>query len=125
MPEPSDGQVIIYPPAPAQPETPHGGPLVGLLKAEGGLDWPLALRILPPAVETRELRERIDSQASEVQRQAAEGQVDGDLLRRMSEDVARLREVLAEREGSLPVSDQAMADAGRFLRKVREALRTR
>jgi hypothetical protein len=97
------------------------GPLSGLLNAEGRLEWPLALRILPP--ETRDLRQQIDARAAEVQWQAASGQVDAGLLRDMNRDVDRLREVLADREDRLPVSDQAAAGARRFIRNLRDALK--
>ncbi len=109
-------------PAPSQAPNPKAGPLLGLLNAEGGLDWPLALRILPP--ETRDLRQQIDARAGEVQRQAAGGAVDAGLLRDTRRDVDRLRELLADREDRLPVSEQAKTDGRRFIRKLRGALAT-
>jgi hypothetical protein len=96
------------------------GPLLGLLNAEGGLDWPLALRILPP--ETSTLRQQIDARAGEVQRQAAAGSVDAGLLRDLNRDVGQLREVLADRADRLPVSAQATEDARQFIRKLRDTL---
>jgi len=107
-------------PARSQAQNAPVGPLLGLLNAEGGLDWPLALRILPP--EARTLRQQIDARASEVQRQAAAGPVDAGLLRDVNRDVGQLREILADREDRLPVSAQATADARQFIRKLRDAL---
>jgi hypothetical protein len=105
-----------------QTQNARAGPLLGLLKAEGGLDWPLALRILPP--ETRDLRQHIDVRAGEVQSQASAGKVDAGLLRDTSRDVEKLREILADRADHLPVSEQAMTDARQFIRKLRNALKT-
>lgn len=107
-------------PARGQAQNAKVGPLLGLLNAKGGLDWPLALRLLPPG--TRTLRQQIDARAGEVQRQAAVGMVDAGLLRDVSRDVGQLREVLADREDRLPVSAQATADARQFIRKLRDAL---
>jgi len=107
-------------PVPSQPANVTAGPLSGLLGAEGGLEWPLALRLLPP--EARDLRRQIDARAGEVQRQAAAGPVDAGLLRDMKRDVDRLRDLLADREDRLPVSEQATADGRRFIRKLRDAL---
>jgi hypothetical protein len=107
-------------PAPSQPPSPKAGPLLGLLNADGGLDWPLALRILPP--EARDLRQQMDARAGEVQRQAAAGAVDARLLRDMSRDLDRLHKILMDREDRLPVSEQATTDGRRFLQKLRGAL---
>jgi len=108
--------------AQGQNQNARSGPLLGLLNAEGRLDWPLALRVLPP--ETRDLRQRIDVRAGEVQSQAAAGKVDAGLLRDASRDVEKLREILVDRADRLPVSEQAMTDAWRFIRNLRNALKT-
>jgi hypothetical protein len=107
-------------PAPSQTASPAAGPLSGLLTAEGGLEWPLVLRLLPP--EARDLRQQIDARVGEVQRQAAAGSVDAGLLRDMNRDVEKLREILADRADRLPVSEQATADGRQFIRKLRHAL---
>jgi hypothetical protein len=120
----SDAYPIPYDwaaPAPSQTANAKAGPLTGLLNAEGGLDWPLALRILPP--EARDLRQQIGARAGEVQRQAAAGPVDAGLLRDLNRDVDKLREVLADRADRLPVSEQATVDARQFIRKLRDALK--
>jgi hypothetical protein len=55
----SGGYVNLYDPsafAQGQAQNASGGPLLGLLNAEGGLAWPLALRILPPEIEVRGAR---------------------------------------------------------------------
>ena len=108
-------------PAPSPMVNATVGPLSGLLNAEGGLEWPLALRLLPP--EARDLRRQLDARAGEVQRQAAAGPVDAGLLRDMKRDVDRLRDLLADREDRLPVSEQATAEARQFIGKLRHALR--
>jgi hypothetical protein len=106
-----------------QTQSAGGGPLVGLLNADGGLDWPLALRILPPGPGVSYLRQQLDARAAEVQRQAGAGQVDPALLRGMSRDVADLQALLADRGDFLPVSQQATNDARLFLRKLQDVLK--
>jgi hypothetical protein len=105
------------------PPNAGAGPLVGLLNPEGGLDWPLALRILPPGLEARDLRARLDARAGEVARQAAGGRVAPDLLRQANRDVDRLAALLADRSDALPVSRRATTDARLFLRRLRDALK--
>jgi hypothetical protein len=113
-----------YAPAQTEPRAVKAGPLVGLLNGEGTLDWPLALRILPPGPETRDLRRQIDARAAEVQRQATAGPVDPGLLKEMSRDVDRLREMLADKADRLSLPEQSKTDARQFLRKLRDALKT-
>ncbi len=48
--------------------------------------------------------------------------MDAGLLRDLNRDVDRLREILADREDRLPVSEQATADGRQFIRKLRDAL---
>jgi hypothetical protein len=97
--------------------------LVGVLNADGVLEWPLALRILPPGLETRDLRYRIDARAAELQREAAAGRVDAGVLREANRDVDRLGVLLAERGDFLPVSQQATTEGRQFLQRLRDALK--
>jgi hypothetical protein len=99
-------------------------PLTGTGDTAGGLDWPLALRILPPGPEVRALRQQIEARAQEVERQAKSGQVSPALVRQLSQDVDALGDILADRAASLPVSQQAIADAGRFIQKLRDTIKT-
>jgi hypothetical protein len=85
------------------------------------LEWPLALRILPPALETGPLREHVTRLAAEVERQAAAAEVEPRLLKALSADVSRLRQLLAERADFLPVSQTAKDDARRFLRQLSQS----
>jgi hypothetical protein len=109
-------------PATSQPRSAAAGPLFGLLNADGGLDWPLALRILPP--QTQDLRRLIDACVAKVQRQAADGPVSPALIRQASRYADQLQEILAARADFLPVSADATTDARRFIRKLRDALKT-
>jgi hypothetical protein len=109
-------------PAPAQSARPAAGPLAGLVDAQGGLDWPLALRILPPGPQVRSLRQQIDASASEVQRQTGSGQVNPALIRQMNRDLNTLNDLLADRAGALPISQQGIAEGGQFIQRLRDAL---
>jgi hypothetical protein len=68
------------------------------------LQWPLALRILPPGPETTALREHVSSLVAEAERQAADGEADPRLRKALAADVRRLQQLLAERGDLLPVS---------------------
>jgi hypothetical protein len=100
------------------------GVFQGLISANGGLDWPLALRILPPSLQTTPLRERIDSLVQQVQTEAGKGKVDSALLKEANHELNQLRERLAEKGDFLPVSQQATADAKEFVRRLQSALKT-
>jgi hypothetical protein len=123
MPSAYDSSAGTYAAAPAASQNATGGPLVGLANAEGGLDWPLALRILPPGLETSDLRKRIDARAAELQREAAGGQMDATVLREANRDVDRLGALLADRGDFLPVSQQATTEGRQFLERLRDALK--
>jgi hypothetical protein len=110
--------------APAQPTRPAAGPLAGLADAQGGLDWPLALRILPPGPQVRSLRQQIEASAAELQRQTSAGQVNPALIRQLNRDVDALSDLLADRAGALPISQQGIAEGGQFLQRLRDALKT-
>ncbi len=94
------------------------------MKADGGLDWPLALRILAPAPEAAELRRQLESRAAEIQSQASGGKLDERLVRDTNRDLDQLTRLLVEKADRLPVSEQATTDARQFLRKFREAVQS-
>lgn len=87
---------------------------------EPELEWPLALRILPPALETGPLREHVTRLVTEAERQAEDGKVEPRLVKELSDDVGRLQRLLAERAYALPVSQTAIEDARRFLSHLQE-----
>jgi hypothetical protein len=96
----------------------------GFMNANGSLDWPLALRILPPSLETTPHRARIDSLIQQVQTEAGKGKVDSALLKEANSELSQLRERLADKADFLPVSQQATTDARQFVRRLQGALKT-
>jgi hypothetical protein len=94
-----------------------------LIATESGLDWPLALRILPPGPETTRLREQIDQVVSEIGRDAAEGHAKPGRFQELNRDLEELRRLWAARGDLLPLSRDAIAEGQHFLRKVQDAAR--
>jgi hypothetical protein len=81
----------------------------GLLKNEGRLTWPLALR----GDEYKKERELLDSLAPDAIRQAIGGKVDGGVLRDMTNSLASLRQKLTENIRDL--TPNQYVEASRFL----------
>jgi hypothetical protein len=96
----------------------------GFMNANGDLDWPLALRILPPSLETTPHRARIGSLIQQVQTEAGKGKVDYAILKEANSELSKLSERLADKADFLPVSQQATTDARQFVRKLQSALKT-
>src|SRR5207248_2112831 len=89
------------------------GGSMGFLKDGGRLSWPLGLRSLPPADETRDLRSQIDTLMQDAVSQAANGKVDPGLLQELTGDVDRLQRLLVARANDLP--ENTYIDAKQFL----------
>jgi len=101
----------------------QAGVFAGLLKDDGRVDWPLALRILPPGLQTKALRESLDARVAQLQAQATEGKADAGLLKEAKGDLNKLAELLADRDGLMPVTQDAMGQAKDFVRKLRDAFK--
>jgi len=93
---------------------------LGLPHAQGYLAWPLGVRVLP-TMEAGPLLAQIDAQLPEVAVQALGGAVDAEQVGALSQNVARLRRLLAIREKDLP--QQTVADARRFLTQLDDVLK--
>jgi hypothetical protein len=93
------------------------------IASESGLDWPLALRILPPGPETTQLRQQIDQLVSDIGREAADGHVKPTQFEELNRNLAELRRYWADRGDLLPVTREAIDEGRHFLRKVQEAVR--
>jgi hypothetical protein len=93
---------------------------VGLLK-EKTLAWPLSLRVLPPALETKPLRDRIDKLLPEAKEQAVKGRVKADLLAELTDNIARLRKYFARRMEDMTFSQYA--EGKRFLSDLEASVR--
>lgn len=110
-------------PPPVLDDSPRVRRFLKLVNGTSGLDWPLALRILPPGPVTTQLREDIDRLAAEVQKEAESGQVSPALFEEIGRDLHHLHQLMAARADLLPVSQDAVEEGRRFLRTVRDALR--
>jgi hypothetical protein len=98
--------------------------LAVLRRFGGGLDWPVALRQLPPTDEMRELRQRIDQRVEQLLRQPADQSTGADLLQELSRDVQEVQQRFANKPADLPITARQEADARRFLRRLHDALAT-
>lgn len=93
---------------------------VGLLK-ERALSWPIGLRIVPPAMETRPLRDKIDKLLAEGREQAAKGRVKAELLAELRDNLARLRKFFKQRAEDMPFAQYT--ESKRFLADLDTAAR--
>ena len=109
---------------PAEGRANSSGAFEGLVNSGGKVDWPLALRILPPSLETTPMRERIDGLVQQVQTESSKGKVDPALVNEAAAELTRLRERLTDKADFLPVSQQATADARQFVRRLQSALQS-
>jgi hypothetical protein len=96
--------------------------VIGVPNDGGRLSWPLALRILPPALEARELRERAEVLVQAAAIQWAGGRLNPSTAKEASHAVARLRSLLADRSPTLPISREACQEGSRFLDGLQSAL---
>ena len=94
--------------------------LFGLPAQGGHLQWPLGLRTLPPANETKALRQQLDLVLSFVATQAAAGQVNRAFIDEGLEAVRDFRRLLRPREGAM--ADVTYTDAMRFLDRAERGL---
>jgi hypothetical protein len=114
----SSGNTGDYPSSTTSGYTPSGYSA----GAESKLDWPLALRILPPSLETRPLRERIDILVGKMQ--AANGKPDADLVKEANRAVDQMATMWDDKSDFLPASQQAKSDAKQFLKKLKATLKS-
>ena len=122
------------PPTPGNPYIPQGGTanqapahrgldrLAGLTNAEGKLAWPLGLRVLPPAAETDPLRDKISTEVLETLDRAEDGKASRASVQQVARDINHFEALLNERAGDVPLTDQAVSDARRFLRNLKERI---
>jgi hypothetical protein len=109
-------------PAPTERDF-KGGRLLALAnKGKPGLAWPLGLEILPPALETKALRDQIDKVSDTLLEELQAGRSSPSLVSQLKEDVDELQALMRERGDFLPVSDQAIEQASHFLHRLRAAV---
>jgi hypothetical protein len=87
--------------------------LFGLPAKNGRVEWPLGLRILAPAEETKALREQLEVVLYFVATQAAEGQVNRAFIDFGLQAVRDLRQRLKPRQGAMAAF--TYTEASRFL----------
>jgi hypothetical protein len=122
------------PPMPGNPYIPQGGAtnqapahrsldrLAGLASADGKLAWPLGLRVLPPADETDKLRDRISNEVLGTLDRAEEGKASRASVQQATRDINRLERLLNTHSADVPLTDQAVADARRFLHNLKDRI---
>jgi len=93
---------------------------VGLLKQPSKLNWPFALRTLPPQGQAKQLREQIDTLLIQAKKQALSGQVAADVLTTLSNDINQLSSILLAVVGSTSFSDWVAAK--NFLKDLNQAV---
>jgi hypothetical protein len=93
-----------------------------LLKNDGSLDWPLALRVLPPALETRKLREQIQAEVLGALDRKDEGKSRAAFVEEASRGIDRLGRLLNQRADEVPLTDAAVTEGRRFLHSLKTRL---
>jgi hypothetical protein len=93
---------------------------VGLLKNEGKLSWPLALRTMKPQKEVDYLRQEIDSELPQSINEAVNGKVDSKRLEALSKHVEQLQQLLTNNVRDLPPGQYM--EARRFLNNLDDGL---
>ena len=96
--------------------------LLKYASASGGLEWPLALRALPPGPAATQVREQIDQLVAEARRQSDSGQVKPALVEDLRREVKELRRLWDDRGEDLPLSAEAITAGRDFLRRLGRAL---
>jgi hypothetical protein len=122
------------PPRPGNPYIPQGSAanpaparkgvdrLAGLTNAEGKLAWPLGLTVLPPAAETDPLRNKISNEVFATLDRAEDGKASRTSVQQVTRDINHLEALLNERASDVPLTDQAVADARRFLHSLKDRI---
>jgi hypothetical protein len=88
------------------------------LDSQGGIDWPLGLRIMPPWPESQEVREQLDKLLRQVAKQAESGSVDPKVAELAGRQVRRLRRMLDDAETRIP--SRTADESRRFLKNLEE-----
>lgn len=98
-----------------------GGVNFGLLKNEGKLTWPLAIRNLEPAGESKGVREQLQALTEAAVKKAKEGPVDPGTLREMESCADKLEKMLRKNISDLPFSEYT--EGKRYLTNLRDGLK--
>jgi hypothetical protein len=93
---------------------------VGLLKNDGKLSWPLALRTMRPQKEADSLRQDVDSELPGAINEAVNGKVSSNRLEALTKDVDKLQQLLTNNVRDLPPGQYM--EARRFLNNLEDGL---
>lgn len=93
----------------------------GLLRNDGNLSWPFALRALPPQGDSDAVRKEVQTLVKEAMTQAKNGRVDAGILAQLYDDVNKLRAMLKRNVGDLSFSQYN--ESKRYLNDLEEALK--
>jgi hypothetical protein len=104
--------------APESPRGSTGKGLAGLFEGDGTLDWPLGLRILPPALETEALRREVETFLRAALKGLGTGKAPASALNEARLDIGRLQYLLAQHADQLPVSSYTVTEAAHYLRRL-------
>jgi hypothetical protein len=94
---------------------------IGLLRNEGRLTWPLGLRDLQPADDSKDVRKSLDADAIEAVSQATSGKVNPGTIKDLQANVNKLHRLLARNVNEVPTN--AYIEAKRFLNNLDDAIR--
>jgi hypothetical protein len=92
----------------------------GVPNHQGRLVWPLGLRILPPAPQTRELRDQLDAQLKMLMAMSLSGQDDSHTVRAARQAVDKLYGLLKDQRYVLATA--TYEDASHFIKNLQKAL---
>ena len=121
MPYPSAPPANVPMPAAVKNEAPALPLLAGITDAQGHVAWPLGLQILRPALETKELRQQIESSLVGAAQQAASGgRAAEPMVAGTRQAVARLRQAL--RDQRVEMAEATYRDAAAFLDRIHDAI---
>jgi hypothetical protein len=94
----------------------------GIIKNEGKLTFPVALRALTPEKESKDLRDYLQNLTQDAFSKAKErGEVDGGTIRELERTVAGLEKMLLKNVGDMPFSDYS--EGKRYINQLNDGIK--
>ena len=94
--------------------------LMGIVDPQGQLTWPLGLQIVRPALETKDLRQRIEGLLNGAAQQAGTGRASKQMLDDAGQAIAQLKRLLRQQREDMP--EATYGDAVSFLQRLESAV---